>query len=93
MQSLAKKAPISSIDVVDSALPKTLADVKTPEPSKKRDSVEPGTGTAPQSSQEEQAQRKKFEEKQVRAQLHRDAVEKRWVDKKGVKATEISQTP
>ena len=93
MQSLAKKAPTSSIDVVDSALPKPLADVKTPEPSNKRNSVEPGAGTAPQSSQEEQAQRKKFEEKKVRAQLHRDAVEKRWVDKKGVKATEFSQTP
>jgi len=62
MQSLAKKAPTSSSDVVDLAMPKPLADVKTPEPSKKRDSVEPGTGTAPQSSQEEQAQRKKFEE-------------------------------
>lgn len=93
MQSLAKKAPISSNDVVDSALPKPLVDVKTPEPLKKRDSVEPAAGAAPKSAQEEQAQRKRFEEKQLRAQQHRDAVEKRSVDKNGVKSTEISQTP
>ena len=93
MHSLAKKAPTSSNDVVDSALPKPLADVKTPESSKKRDSVEPGSGAAPKSAQEEQAQRKRFEEKQLRAQQHRDAVEKRSVDKNGVKSTEISQTP
>ena len=93
LQSLAKKAPTSSNDVLNSALPKPLTDVNTPESSKKMDSVEPGSGVALKSPQEEQAQRKKFEEKQLRAQQHRDAVEKRWVDKKGVKATEISQTP
>jgi len=93
MQSLAKKAPTSSNDVVNSALPKPLAEVKTPEPSKKRGSVDQSAVAAPKSALEEQAQRKKFEEKQLRAQQHRDAVEKRWADKKGVKAAEIAQTP
>ena len=45
------------------------------------------------SAHEELAQRSRFEEKQLRAQQHRDAVEKRWMDKKGVKATQTSQTP
>jgi hypothetical protein len=93
MQSLARKAPTASNDVVNLALPKTWTDVKAPEPSKKRDSPEPGVGASSKSAQEEQAQRKRFEEKQLHAQQHRDAVEKRWMDKKGVKATQISQTP
>jgi hypothetical protein len=93
MQSLARKAPTASNDVVNSAPPKTWTDVKAPEPSKKRDSPEPGVGASSKSAQEEQAQRKKFEEKQLRAQQHRDAVEKRWADKKLVKASEIPQTP
>jgi len=93
LQSLAKKAPTASNDVLNSVLPKPLTEVNTPEPSKKMDSVQPGYGVALKSPQEEHAQRKKFEEKQLRAQQHRDAVAKRWVDKKDVKATEISQTP
>ena len=41
----------------------------------------------------EQAQRKKFEEKQLRVQQHREAVEQRWLDKKSVKVADNPSTP
>jgi hypothetical protein len=79
MQSLAKKAP--------------MPDVQMALPTKKITAADSGAGTNSKSPQEEHVQRKRFEEKQLRAQQHRDAVEKRWVDKKGLIASEISTSP
>ena len=93
MQNLAKKAPTFSNDVTDKSVPLSLTDVQTPLPTKKMTAADPGAGTNLKSPQEEHAQRKRFEEKQVRAQQHREAVEKRWVDKKGLISSEISTPP
>ena len=93
MQSLAKKAPTLPNEVASKALPKPMSDVQMALPTKKISAADPGAGTNSKSPQEEHVQRKRFEEKQLRAQQHRDAVEKRWVDKKGLIASEISTSP
>ncbi len=93
IQSLTMKSPaLPKIDV-NAGSEKPLVEMKSPIPAKKTVASENALGPKLQSVPGEQAQRKRFEEKQMRAQQHRDAHEKRWADKKGVMAAENVSTP
>lgn len=93
MQSLVMKAPTFPNDVASTAQPQPLTEVKTSFSAKKMVCAEPGAGTQLKSPIEEQAQRKRFEEKQLSAQQHRDAVEMHWSDEKGWNVLAVLKTP
>lgn len=93
IQSLSMKTPaIPKVDV-NAGAEKPLVEMKSQIPAKK--TVIPDNDLRPnhQSLPDEQAQRKRYDEKQLRARQHRDAHEKRWADKKGVMAAENPSLP
>ena len=92
MQSLALKTPALPKEDTRWEASKTVSETKTP-PKVNKGPAETESPPARASAQEEQAQRKKFEEKQLRAQQHRDALERRWADKKGANAAPASPMP
>lgn len=93
IQSLSMKAPAIPKVNVNAGSEKPFMEMKSPLSVQKTEISENGLKPNPQSVQGEQAQRKKFDEKQLRAQQHREAHEKRWADKKGVMAAENSSAP
>ena len=91
--SLSAKATVPPKDTADPTDQKAVPEVKKALPAKKV--AVTGTESMPNrpSALDEQAHRKRFEEKQLRAQQHRDAHEKRWSDKKSLMAVETPQSP
>ena len=87
------KRPACANEVAIPKSLKTSVDPTQPLPVKKLAVAETVSEPSVKSTQEEQAQRKRFEEINFRAQQHRDAHEKRWAEKKGLVITETSVSP
>jgi len=92
VQSLTSKMPALPREDTRWETSKTVSEIKTP-PKVSKGPAETDLAPVRPTAQEEQAQRKKFEDKQLRAQQHRDALEKRWADKKGANAAPASPMP
>jgi hypothetical protein len=93
IQSLSMKMSASANEVAIPKSLKTSVEPTQPLPVKKLAVAETVSEPSVKSTQEEQAQRKRFEEKNFRAHQHREAHEKRWAEKKGLVITETSVSP
>jgi hypothetical protein len=93
VSSLSAKVTVPPKDMADLTDQTVAPDVKKALPAPKVAATESDSMPNRPSTHDEQAHRKRFEEKQRRAQQHRDAHEKRWSDKKSLSAAETPQTP